>query len=145
VRQHESKLLFNHSVRVFLFGAMKGIRQESETSTLNCSSSPALFHDLGLVGRPIIPRQSVFEVDGADAGAAEFAQQPGIPRTESGSGVGGDRPAYDACVPQYMRPEIALTNAGGPGDARRIGYDEYTHGSNGRRSSPTFPACDFNE
>ena len=27
VRQHESEMLFNHSVRVFLFGAMKGIRQ----------------------------------------------------------------------------------------------------------------------
>ena len=24
VRQHESEMLFNHSVRVFLFGAMKG-------------------------------------------------------------------------------------------------------------------------
>jgi hypothetical protein len=27
VRHHESELLFNHSVRVFLFGAMKGLRQ----------------------------------------------------------------------------------------------------------------------
>ena len=28
VRQHETELLYNHSVRVFLFGAMKGIRQK---------------------------------------------------------------------------------------------------------------------
>ena len=27
VRQHETEMLFNHSVRVFVFGAMKGIRQ----------------------------------------------------------------------------------------------------------------------
>jgi len=26
VRQHESEMLFNHSVRVYVFGAMKGIR-----------------------------------------------------------------------------------------------------------------------
>jgi hypothetical protein len=28
VRQHESEMLFNHSVRVYVFGAMKGIRQK---------------------------------------------------------------------------------------------------------------------
>jgi hypothetical protein len=27
VRQHASELLFNHSVRVFVFGAMKGVRK----------------------------------------------------------------------------------------------------------------------
>ena len=26
-RRHEGELLFNHSVRVYLFGAMKGLRQ----------------------------------------------------------------------------------------------------------------------
>ena len=30
VRQHENEMLFNHSVRVFVFGAMKGIRAEPE-------------------------------------------------------------------------------------------------------------------
>jgi len=28
VRQYETEMLFNHSVRVFVFGAMKGIRQK---------------------------------------------------------------------------------------------------------------------
>ena len=27
VRQYETEMLFNHSVRVFVFGAMKGVRQ----------------------------------------------------------------------------------------------------------------------
>ena len=27
VRQHETEMLYNHSVRVFVFGAMKGVRQ----------------------------------------------------------------------------------------------------------------------
>ena len=27
VRQHETEMLFNHSVRVLMFGVMKGIRQ----------------------------------------------------------------------------------------------------------------------
>lgn len=30
VRQHETEMLFNHSVRVFIFGAMEGIRQISK-------------------------------------------------------------------------------------------------------------------
>jgi hypothetical protein len=43
VRQHETEMLFNHSVRVFVFGAMKGTRQ-------NLKFDPELpFHDLGLV------------------------------------------------------------------------------------------------
>ena len=30
VRQHETEMLFNHSVRVFVFGAMKGVRAKSQ-------------------------------------------------------------------------------------------------------------------
>jgi hypothetical protein len=42
VRQHETEMLFNHSVRVFAFGAMKGVRQISN-SILNCSMSQRCF------------------------------------------------------------------------------------------------------
>jgi hypothetical protein len=45
VQQHERKMLFNHSVRVIVSGAMKGIRQNLEfhDELLHVS---ALFHDL---------------------------------------------------------------------------------------------------
>ncbi len=56
VRQHETEMLFNHSVRVFLFGAMKGIRQNLKFDSelllsLRCFMTWVLL-------TPIIPRQS---------------------------------------------------------------------------------------
>jgi HD superfamily phosphodiesterase len=65
VRQHESELLFNHSVRVFVFGAMKGIRQNLKFDS-ELLYVAALFHDLGLVDANHTDTKR-FEVDGADA------------------------------------------------------------------------------
>ena len=48
VQQHETEILFNHSVRVFVFGAMKGIRQNLKFDS-ELLYVAALFHDLGLV------------------------------------------------------------------------------------------------
>jgi len=50
-------MLFNHSVRVFVFGAMKGIRQKIKFDS-ELLYVAALFHDLGLVVLSI-PRQTV--------------------------------------------------------------------------------------
>jgi NAD(P)-dependent dehydrogenase (short-subunit alcohol dehydrogenase family) len=66
-----------------------------------------------------------FEVDGADA-AREFLRGHGIaqPKAE----LVWEAIALHATpgIPQYMRPEIALTNAGVLVDVVGIGYDEYT-------------------
>jgi HD superfamily phosphodiesterase len=48
VRQHETEMLFNHSVRVFVFGTMKGTRQNLKFDP-ELLYVAALFHDLGLV------------------------------------------------------------------------------------------------
>jgi HD superfamily phosphohydrolase YqeK len=56
VRQHESEMLFNHSVRVFLFGAMKGIRQHLKFDS-ELLFVAALFHDFGS-GMPWLLRNS---------------------------------------------------------------------------------------
>jgi hypothetical protein len=48
VRQHETEMLYNHSVRVFVFGAMKGVRQNLKFDS-ELLYVAALFHDLGLV------------------------------------------------------------------------------------------------
>ena len=45
VRQHETEMLFNHSVRVFVFGAMKGVRQNLKFDS-ELLYVAALFHDL---------------------------------------------------------------------------------------------------
>src|SRR5262245_27454758 len=75
VRQYETEMLFNHSVRVFLFGAMKGIRQKTKFDP-ELLYVAALFHDLGLIDA-FHTETNRFEVDGADA-ARTFLRSRGI-------------------------------------------------------------------
>src|SRR3954449_4808332 len=109
VRQHESELLFNHSVRVYVFGAMKGVREglKFDPELLYVAS---LFHDMGLVDAYHTDTKR-FEVDGADA-AREFLKSHGI--LEPKADLVWEAIALHTTpgVPQFMRPEIALTNAG---------------------------------
>jgi len=123
VRQHESEMLFNHSVRVFLFGAMKGIRQNLKFDS-ELLFVAALFHDLGLVDAYHTETKR-FEVDGADA-AREFLRSHGIPELKADLVWEAIALHTTPGIPQYMRPEIALTNAGVLVDVVGIGYDEYT-------------------
>ena len=44
VRQHETEMLFNHSVRVFVFGAIKGVRRRFKFDP-ELLYVAALFHD----------------------------------------------------------------------------------------------------
>src|SRR3954469_20272884 len=75
VRQYETEMLFNHSVRVYVFGAMKGVRQNLKFD-YELLYIAALFHDIGLVDtyHTVTKR---FEVDGADV-AREFLRSHGI-------------------------------------------------------------------
>jgi HD domain len=123
VRQHESELLFNHSVRVFLFGAMKGIRQNLKFDS-ELLYVAALFHDLGLV-EAYHTATKRFEVDGADA-AREFLRSHGIPDLKADLVWEAIALHTTPGIPQFMRPEIALTNAGVLVDVVGIGYDDYT-------------------
>ena len=128
----ESDLLFNHSVRVFLFGAMKGIRQNLKFD-FELLYVAALFHDLGLVDAYHTEKKR-FEVDGADA-AREFLKAHGIPEPKADLVWEAIALHTTPGIPQFMRPEIALTNAGVLVDVVGIGYDEYTP-DNGQ--TPTF-------
>src|SRR5246127_237927 len=123
VRQHETEMLFNYSARVFVFGAIKGVRQKMKFDS-ELLYVAALFHDLGLVDAYHTETKR-FEVDGADA-AREFLRSHGIPEAK------GDL-VWEAIalhttpgIPQFMRPEIALTNAGVLVDVVGVGYHEYT-------------------
>ncbi|AWM06125.1 HD domain-containing protein [Bradyrhizobium symbiodeficiens] len=123
VRQHESELLFNHSVRVFIFGAIKGIRHNLKVDA-ELLYVAALFHDLGLVDAFHTDTRR-FEVDGADA-ARKFLRGHGIPDPKSDLVWEAIALHTTPGIPQFMRPEIALTNAGVLVDVVGIGYDEFT-------------------
>jgi hypothetical protein len=123
VRQYETEMLFNHSVRVYAFGAIKGIRQQLKFDS-ELLYIAALFHDLGLVDRYHTETRR-FEVDGADA-AREFLRGHGIDEAKADLVWQAIALHTTPGIPQYMRPEIALTNAGVLVDVVGIGYDEYT-------------------
>jgi HD domain len=123
VRQHETEMLFNHSVRVYVFGAMKGARQNRKFDS-ELLYIAALFHDMGLV-EAYETETKRFEVDGADA-ARQFLRSHGIPECETD--LVWEAIALHATpgIPQYMRPEIALTQAGVLMDVLGVEFDEYT-------------------
>ena len=123
VRQHEPELLFNHSVRVYVFGAMKGMRQNLEFDS-ELLYLAALFHDLGLVDAYHSDSKRS-EVGGADA-AREFLRSHGIPAPKADLVWEAIALHTTPGIPQYMRPEIALTNAGVSVDVVGIGYNEFT-------------------
>jgi hypothetical protein len=139
VRQHETEMLFNHSVRVFVFGAMKGIRQNLKFDS-ELLYVAALFHDLGLVDAYHTEAKR-FEVDGADA-AREFLGSYGIPEPKVDLVWEAIALHTTPGIPQYMRPEIALTNAGVLVDVVGIGYDDYTPEQR-ERVIAAFPRGDF--
>ena len=81
IRDAEDDLLFDHSRRVFLFGALQGRRRGLQPD-LELLYAGAMFHDLGLTQRY---RTSAlrFEVDGANA-ARDFLLQRGVGEAEAG-------------------------------------------------------------
>src|SRR5699024_6147150 len=76
LRDNGNDLLWNHSNRVFLFGAING-KKANKNYDLELLYVSALFHDLGLVKEFSSPDLR-FEVDGANA-ARSFLQQYQIP------------------------------------------------------------------
>jgi hypothetical protein len=123
VRQHENEMLFNHSVRVYVFGAMRGVQQNLKFD-YELLYVAALFHDMGLLDAYSTETKR-FEVDGADA-AREFLRSHRIPEPKADLVWEAIALHTTPGIPQYMRPEIALTNAGVLVDVVGIGYDDYT-------------------
>jgi HD superfamily phosphodiesterase len=120
VREIEDDLLYHHSLRVFVFGALHGdrhgLRYDPELLLVG-----SLFHDIGLVEghRSAGDR---FEVDGANA-AREFLRRHGIADNEV-------RIVWDAIalhttpgIPQHKEAEVALVTAGVELDVLGVGYD----------------------
>jgi HD superfamily phosphodiesterase len=141
IRSVEPDLLYNHSLRVYAFGALQGRRRgigyDPELLFIG-----AMFHDIGLVEghRSADDR---FEVDGANA-AREFL---------AGHGVTGEalRIVWDAIalhttpgIPEHKEPEVALVTAGVELDVLGFGYDDISPEDRGAVLA-AYPRVDFKE
>jgi hypothetical protein len=123
IRDTESDLLFNHSVRVYCWGALTGSRTglAFDSELLYVAS---MFHDLGLTTR-YENSQLRFEVDGANA-ARDFLQGHGISESDIETVWNAVALHTTPGIPEFMRPEIALVQAGAGMDVAGRGYDKFT-------------------
>lgn len=121
IRDAEDDLLFDHSRRVFLFGALRGNRLGLQPD-LELLYVAAMFHDLGLTER-YRTSQLRFEVDGANA-ARDFLLQHGVEDADVRKVWLAIALHTTPGVPQFLEPEIALVNAGVETDVIGIGRAE---------------------
>jgi hypothetical protein len=123
IRDTEPTLLFNHSSRVYCFGALAG-RRRGLTCDLELLYAGAMFHDIGLV-----PAYSTttdrFEVDGANA-ARDFLRSYDIPQEDIDRVWTAIALHTTPGIPQYMHPVVALVTAGVEMDVLGIDYDAFT-------------------
>jgi HD superfamily phosphodiesterase len=128
IRDTESDLLFHHSTRVYLFGALtgerKGLKYDAELLYVG-----AMFHDIGLTDR-YRRSQHRFEVDGANA-AREFLRSYGIP--EASVEIVWDAIALHTTpgIPEHKKPEVALVTSGVEMDVLGIAYEQFTEAQRG--------------
>ncbi|OMC55718.1 diguanylate cyclase [Mycobacterium sp. IS-836] len=121
IRRAEDDLLFNHSRRVFLFGALQGLRRGLQPD-LELLYVAAMFHDLGLTERF---RSSTvrFEVDGANA-ARDFLVGHGVDKADIDKVWLGIALHTTPGVPEFLAPEVALLQAGVEVDVVGVGRED---------------------
>jgi HD superfamily phosphodiesterase len=121
IRDAEDELLFNHSRRVFLFGALQGRRRGLEPD-LELLYVGAMFHDIGLTQRY---RTSMgrFEVDGANA-ARDFLLERDYDQADARKVWLSIALHTTPGIPEFLDPEIALVTAGVETDVLGFGRED---------------------
>jgi hypothetical protein len=119
IRDTESDLLFNHSSRVYCFGALAGQRRRLKFDA-ELLYAGAMFHDIGLVPA-YSSKTDRFEVDGANA-ARRFLEQRGVPVEDVNQVWTAIALHTTPGIPQYMHPVVALVTAGVEMDVLGIDY-----------------------
>jgi hypothetical protein len=123
IRDAEGDLLFHHSARVYCWGALTGSRT-GLTFDPELLFTAAMFHDIGLTAR--YENSGLrFEVDGANA-ARDFLRARGISDSDIETVWSAVALHTTPGVPEFMRPEIALVQAGAGMDVAGRGYDQFT-------------------
>src|SRR5712675_279361 len=123
VRDTESPLLFNHSTRVYYFGALAGQR-------LGLKFDPellyigAMFHDMGLTPQHS-SKSDRFEVDGANSARA-FLRQHNIPPQKIDIVWTAIALHTTPGIPQHMHPVVALLTNGVEMDVLGLAYSDYS-------------------
>lgn len=124
IRDNETELLFNHSSRVYYFGALTGLQRGLKFDR-ELLYAGAMFHDIGLM-----PRHSShderFEVDGAHA-ARDFLRSHGIPEGDVYTVWTAIALHTTPGVPQHMHPVVALVTAGVEMDVLGLAYSQYSN------------------
>ena len=141
LREHSTALLFNHSIRVYLFAAEQG-RQKKLRFDTELLYVAAAFHDLGLIEK-FSSQNERFEVDGANA-ARQFLTTHDVPEEQVQTVWEAIALHTTPGVPQYMRPEIALLNSGVVLDLFGRGLDQFPSELR-ERIVATYPRTDFKE
>ena len=123
VRDTVTPLLFNHSSRVYHFGALAGRRRGLKFDP-ELLYAGAMFHDMGLMPAHSSPNER-FEVDGANA-ARDFLQGHGISEGDIDTVWTAIALHTTPGIPQHMHPVVALVTAGVEMDVLGLTYPEYT-------------------
>jgi len=109
IRDTEDDLLFHHSRRVYLFGALQG-RRRGLKPDLELLYAGAMFHDIGLTDG-YRSSQLRFEVDGANA-AREFLIERGVSAEDAQNVWLAIALHTTPGIPEFLSPEVALVTAG---------------------------------
>lgn len=123
IRDAESDLLFHHSSRVYLWGALAAERRGAGVDA-ELLYTAALFHDVGLTQRFRDSRLR-FEVDGANA-ARDFLRSHGIAEADIEKVWLAIALHTTPGISEHLHPIAALTAEGVMMDLVGIGYDQFT-------------------
>ena len=122
VRDTENELLFNHSSRVYYFGALAG-RRRGLNFDAELLYAGAMFHDVGLVAAHSSPNER-FEVDGANS-AREFLRSHDIAQADIDTVWMSIALHATPSIPKHMHAVVALVTAGVEMDVLGLTYGEY--------------------
>ena len=122
LRTNSTDLLFNHSIRVYLFAAEQGHQRKLRFDP-ELLYVAAAFHDLGLIEK-FSSANERFEVDGANA-ARQFLSTHNIPEDQVQAVWEAIALHTTPGIPKYMRPEVALLNSGVLLDVIGVGFDQF--------------------
>ncbi|MGJ4860581.1 HD domain-containing protein [Labrys sp. La1] len=123
IRDSETELLFNHSSRVYHFGALAGIQKGLKFDG-ELLYAGAMFHDLGLMPGHSSKNER-FEVDGAHA-ARDFLRSHGLSEEEAYTVWTAIALHTTPGVPQHMHPVVGLVTAGVEMDVLGLTYSHYS-------------------